>query len=81
MRGITKVEVQIDNGPWTEAELSTEASLITWRQWSFDWDATAGPHYIKARATDGAGELQTDQRADPVPDGASGWQSVMVTVD
>ena len=80
-RGITKVEVQIDNGPWTEAELSTEASLITWRQWSFDWDATAGPHYIKARATDGAGELQTDQRADPVPDGASGWQSVMVTVE
>jgi DMSO/TMAO reductase YedYZ molybdopterin-dependent catalytic subunit len=80
-RGITKVEVQIDNGPWTEAELSTEASLITWRQWSFDWDATAGPHYIKARATDGTGELQTDQRADPVPDGASGWQSVMVTVE
>ena len=80
-RGITKVEVQIDNGPWTEAELSTEASLITWRQWSFDWDATAGPHYIKARATDGAGELQTDRRADPVPDGASGWQSVMVTVE
>jgi DMSO/TMAO reductase YedYZ molybdopterin-dependent catalytic subunit len=80
-RGITKVEVQIDDGPWTEAELSTEASLITWRQWSFDWDATAGPHYIKARATDGAGELQTDQRADPVPDGASGWQSLMVTVE
>lgn len=80
-RGITKVEVQTDNGPWTEAELSTEASVITWRQWSFNWDATAGPHYIKARATDGAGELQTDQRANPVPDGASGRQSVMVTVE
>lgn len=80
-RGITKVEVQIDNGPWTEATLSTEASLITWRQWSFDWDATPGPHYIKARATDGTGEVQTDKRADPVPDGASGWQSLMVTVE
>ncbi|QCO99814.1 oxidoreductase [Arthrobacter sp. 24S4-2] len=79
-RGITKVEVQIDNGPWTEAVLSTEASLVTWRQWSFEWDATPGPHYIKARATDGTGEVQTDKRADPVPDGASGWQSVMVTV-
>jgi DMSO/TMAO reductase YedYZ molybdopterin-dependent catalytic subunit len=79
-RGITKVEVQIDNGPWTEATLSDEASLITWRQWSFDWEATPGPHYIKARATDGTGEVQTDKRADPVPDGASGWQSVMVTV-
>ncbi|MCU1436858.1 MAG: oxidoreductase [Pseudarthrobacter sp.] len=80
-RGITKVEVQIDNNPWAEAVLSAEASLITWRQWSFDWDATPGPHYIKVRATDGTGEVQTDQRADPVPDGASGWQSVMVTVE
>jgi len=80
-RGITKVEVQIDNGPWTEAVLSAEASVVTWRQWSFDWEATPGPHYIKARATDGTGEVQTDKRADPVPDGASGWQSVMVTVE
>ncbi|WP_255770666.1 molybdopterin-dependent oxidoreductase [Pseudarthrobacter sulfonivorans] len=80
-RGITKVEVQIDNNPWAEAVLSSEASLITWRQWSFDWDAAPGPHYIKVRATDGTGEVQTDQRADPVPDGASGWQSVMVTVE
>ncbi len=79
-RGITKVEVQIDNGPWTEAVLSAEASVVTWRQWSFEWDATPGPHYIKVRATDGTGEVQTDKRADPVPDGASGWQSVMVTV-
>jgi DMSO/TMAO reductase YedYZ molybdopterin-dependent catalytic subunit len=80
-RGITKVEVQIDNNPWAAAVLSTEASLITWRQWSFDWEATPGPHYIKVRATDGTGEVQTDRRADPVPDGASGWQSVMVTVE
>jgi DMSO/TMAO reductase YedYZ molybdopterin-dependent catalytic subunit len=80
-RGITKVEIQIDNNPWAEAVLSTGASLITWRQWSFDWEATPGPHYIKVRATDGAGEVQTDRRADPVPDGASGWQSVMVTVE
>ncbi|HET8878444.1 MAG TPA: molybdopterin-dependent oxidoreductase [Arthrobacter sp.] len=80
-RGITKVELQIDNGPWTEAVLSTEASLVTWRQWSFEWDAAPGAHYIKVRATDGKGEVQTDKRADPVPDGASGWQSVMVTVE
>ncbi|MDQ0118348.1 DMSO/TMAO reductase YedYZ molybdopterin-dependent catalytic subunit [Pseudarthrobacter defluvii] len=79
-RGIAKVEIQIDNGDWAEATLSTEASTVTWRQWSYEWDATPGPHYIKVRATDGTGEVQTDKRADPVPDGASGWQSVMVTV-
>ena len=80
-RGITKVEVQIDNGDWAEAALTAEASVITWRQWSYEWDATPGPHYIKVRATDGTGEVQTDRRAEPVPDGASGWQSVMVTVE
>jgi DMSO/TMAO reductase YedYZ molybdopterin-dependent catalytic subunit len=80
-RGITKVELQIDNGDWTEVDLSAEASLVTWRQWSYEWDATPGPHYLKVRATDGTGEVQTEQRADPVPDGASGWQSVMVTVE
>jgi hypothetical protein len=80
-RGITKVEVQIDGGDWAPAVLSDEASVVTWRQWSFDWDAKPGSHYIKVRATDGTGEVQTEKRADPVPDGASGWQSVMVTVE
>ncbi|MFD5276212.1 molybdopterin-dependent oxidoreductase [Pseudarthrobacter sp. NPDC058362] len=80
-RGITKVELQIDDGDWVEAVLSTEASVDTWRQWSYEWDAAPGAHYLKVRATDGTGEVQTDQRADPVPDGASGWQSVMVTVE
>jgi hypothetical protein len=80
-RGIEKVEVQIDGGDWMPAVLSDEASAVTWRQWSFDWDAKPGSHYIKVRATDGTGEVQTEKRADPVPDGASGWQSVMVTVE
>ncbi len=80
-RGISKVEIQIDGGEWAPAVLSEEASVVTWRQWSFDWDAKPGAHYIKVRATDGTGEVQTEKRADPVPDGASGWQSVMVTVE
>ena len=79
-RGITRVEVQIDGGGWADAVLSDEASVDTWRQWSFSWDAKPGPHYIKVRATDGTGTVQTGERADPVPDGTSGWQSVMVTV-
>ncbi|APX04527.1 oxidoreductase [Arthrobacter sp. QXT-31] len=80
-RGITRVEVQVDGGNWAEAALSDEASVDTWRQWSYLWDAKPGQHYIRARATDGTGEVQTEKRADPVPDGASGWQSVMVTVE
>lgn len=80
-RGITKVEIQIDDGEWQEATLSDEASTVTWRQWSFEWDATPGSHYVRARATDGTGEVQTDKKAEPVPDGASGYPSVMFTVE
>ncbi|MBF6466396.1 molybdopterin-dependent oxidoreductase [Nocardia beijingensis] len=79
-RGIRAVEVQIDNGPWQQARLSEEQSIDTWRQWVFDWDATSGPHTLRARATDGAGEIQTAERRDVIPDGATGYPSVTVQV-
>ncbi|MEU2035709.1 sulfite oxidase [Nocardia amamiensis] len=79
-RGIRAVEVQIDDGPWQQARLSDEQSIDTWRQWVFDWDATAGPHTIRARATDGTGETQTAERRDVIPDGATGYPSVTVQV-
>ncbi|MER7451575.1 molybdopterin-dependent oxidoreductase [Nocardia beijingensis] len=79
-RGISAVEVQIDNGPWQQARLSDEQSIDTWRQWVFDWDATPGPHTLRARATDGTGETQTAERRDVIPDGATGYPSVTVQV-
>jgi DMSO/TMAO reductase YedYZ molybdopterin-dependent catalytic subunit len=80
-RGIDRVEVRIDDGPWETARLADALGLDTWRQWTLPWDATPGRHTITARATDGTGELQTDQRAEPFPNGASGWQSLLVTVE
>jgi len=79
-RGISKVEVSIDGGPFTEAELAEQLDVDTWRQWRLPWDAPAGPHRLVVRATDGDGVLQTEERAEPLPDGASGWQSLFVTV-
>ncbi|WP_285184417.1 molybdopterin-dependent oxidoreductase [Rhodococcus sp. MEB041] len=79
-RGISRVEVRVDDGPWTETTLSDEYSRDTWRQWSYAWTATSGQHRIEARATDGTGEVQTDVRVDTVPDGASGYASMPVTV-
>ncbi|WP_329413112.1 molybdopterin-dependent oxidoreductase [Nocardia vinacea] len=79
-RGIRAVEVQIDDGPWQPARLSTEQSIDTWRQWVYEWNATPGPHTIRARATDGTGETQTEARAPVVPDGATGYPSTTVTV-
>jgi molybdopterin-dependent oxidoreductase-like protein protein len=79
-RGIERVEVRIDDGPWTEARLAAGVDVDTWRQWVLEWDATPGPHVLSVRATDGTGETQTEERARPAPDGASGWHTVRVQV-
>ncbi|WP_428956908.1 sulfite oxidase [Streptomyces sp. cg35] len=80
-RGIDKVEVRVDDGPWEEARLAAEDTRDTWRQWSYAWQATKGGHTLTVRATDRTGETQTEKRTPPIPDGASGWHSVVVTVD
>ncbi|WP_104168018.1 molybdopterin-dependent oxidoreductase [Arthrobacter sp. SX1312] len=79
-RGITAVEVSIDGGDWEAVTLAAEASVDTWRQWSHEVSLESGLHTVRARATDAVDGLQTDERADTVPDGASGWQSVQFTV-
>ncbi|KSU66810.1 molybdopterin-dependent oxidoreductase [Arthrobacter sp. NIO-1057] len=80
-RGISRVQVQIDDGPWEDAQLAAEASLDTWRQWRFVWkDAAPGRHTASVRAYDAQGKLQTGEKANPVPNGASGWQRLQFTV-
>jgi DMSO/TMAO reductase YedYZ molybdopterin-dependent catalytic subunit len=79
-RGISRVEVQVDDGPWQEARLSEEVGADTWRQWVHEWDATPGSHDLRVRATDGTGETQTAERQPPRPDGATGQHGIVVTV-
>ncbi|RLQ03144.1 molybdopterin-binding oxidoreductase [Micromonospora sp. BL1] len=79
-RGIRRVEVRADGGPWQEATLAPAVSADTWVQWSWRWDATPGEHTLQVRATDTAGETQTEQHAPVAPDGATGWHTVRVTV-
>ncbi|MFE6647653.1 molybdopterin-dependent oxidoreductase [Nocardioides sp. NPDC057772] len=79
-RGVSKVEVRVDDGPWQPAALAAEDSIDTWRQWSFRWEATAGEHRIQARAYDRTGTPQTGEEAPPAPDGATGYPTRTVTV-
>jgi len=82
-RGIDAVEVQVDDGPWRKAELANALNKNTWRQWRIEWDADkagGGRHEIRVRATDGTGAIQTPDRVEPIPDGASGHHQVVVLV-
>ncbi len=79
--GIEGVEVRIDGGEWIAADLAAWAGPDTWRQWSLPWEATPGRHQLEVRAIDAAGAIQTDERSEPLPDGASGHHTIVVLVD
>jgi DMSO/TMAO reductase YedYZ molybdopterin-dependent catalytic subunit len=71
--GIERVEVQIDEGPWLEADLTVPLSSNSWIQWSLEAEVQSGPHTVQVRATDGTGETQSGDPMRPKPDGAEGW--------
>ncbi|MFQ1000533.1 molybdopterin-dependent oxidoreductase [Modestobacter sp. SSW1-42] len=77
-RGIAMVEVKVDDGEWLPAELSPELDADLWRQWVLPFDFTPGSHSVTVRATSADGELQTDARATPFPNGSSGWHQIVV---
>ena len=82
-RGVERVEVRVDRGPWQEARLAPDLTIDSWRQWVYEWDTTGlapGDHTIQVRATDATGATQTEQVSRPDPDGATGWHTRTVTV-
>ncbi|WP_299922935.1 molybdopterin-dependent oxidoreductase [uncultured Nocardioides sp.] len=74
--GIDSVEVQVDGGAWTRAELGGVPSVDTWVQWSVTIDVPEGDHEVRVRATGKDGETQTSVVRSPDPDGATGWHAV-----
>ena len=79
-RGIERVEVRVDAGDWMRARLAADPSIDTWVQWVVEWDAEPGDHELAVRATDSTGETQTEDVAGVVPDGATGWHTITVSV-
>jgi DMSO/TMAO reductase YedYZ molybdopterin-dependent catalytic subunit len=74
-RGISSVEISVDNGEWMLAELKTPISPLTWVLWRLNWKATVGKHELRVRTTDGKGGAQIEKRAPLHPDGASGYDT------
>ncbi len=79
-RGIRTVEVRVDDGPWSPAELLPVPSSDTWVQWRYHWTATPGLHTLAVRATDRTGVTQPSTRVPPFPNGATGWHTLTVSV-
>lgn len=81
-RGVQKVEVSANGGlTWNQATLEPPLSQDTWVLWSWQWMPTQpGQYTLEARVTDGTGDLQTSQRQNTVPNGATGYHMVTVQV-
>ena len=77
-RGIAKVEVKVDDADYVEATLAPTGTKDLWQQWVLPFDFTPGQHQITVRATDGDGTVQTADRAEPFPSGATGLHSIRV---
>ena len=70
------MEYQFDGADWQDAELGRVPGADTWVQWAGTVDVDPGKHHVVVRATDASGYTQTSARADVVPDGATGWDSI-----
>jgi DMSO/TMAO reductase YedYZ molybdopterin-dependent catalytic subunit len=79
--GISAVQVQLDGGGWQDATVARKNVTDSWRQWTATLEVPPGPHRLACRAVDEEGQVQTAVRADPVPDGASGWHTVTFSAD
>jgi len=71
-RGISKVEVQVDGGPWEVAQLRRPLSQLTWVIWRYECPWREGDHVFAVRAYDGQGQLQITAQNPPFAKGATG---------
>ncbi len=78
-RGITGVQLQVDESPWQAVTLAETVGPDSWRQWSFQWVAESGTHRLRVRAIDETGLPQSGEVSPPAPDGATGWHTIEVT--
>ncbi len=80
LKGISMVEVRVDDGEWESAELSAPLSDTAWVQWLLKKELPAGQEFkVQVRATDGTGETQTDAKGPPAPNGATGYHTISFT--
>ncbi len=79
--GIARVDVTLDGGAtWQATTLRRPLGALTWVLWEYRWTPPVGTHTIGVRAIDLQGNVQTIVEAPTLPDGASGYDSISVTV-
>ncbi len=80
-RGIGAVEVSFDGGStWHPARLQPTVGTYAWTVWSLPWTPAPGLFSLVVRAADHSGRFQTAAASGSYPNGATGYQQVVVVV-
>ncbi len=81
-RGISKVQVSIDNGAtWNDATLKEPLSPYSWVMWASELNLPnqqVSEYRVTVRTTDKAGNIQTSEIREPFPDGSTGYHMINV---
>ena len=75
-RGISRVELRVDDGPWQVARIRAPLARTTWVVWRYDWRFQEGRHTFTVRCVDGDGRAQIAEESPVRPDGATGLHSM-----
>ncbi len=78
-RGISRVQIRVDDGDWVDAVLKNPLSDRAWTLWRYDYPFTDGIHEIEVRCEEGDGTAQIEQSAGTFPSGATGYDWARVT--
>jgi DMSO/TMAO reductase YedYZ molybdopterin-dependent catalytic subunit len=83
-RGISKVQVSIDNGAtWKEASIKEPLSLYSWVMWATELnlpEVQSKEYKLIVRTTDKAGKVQTSVVKEPFPEGSTGYHMINIQV-
>jgi DMSO/TMAO reductase YedYZ molybdopterin-dependent catalytic subunit len=81
-QGVQTVEWSVNGGhTWNPADLRPPLSPLTWVLWTATWTPGAeGVFTLMVRARDGGGHLQTADQHPSYPSGATGYDTIQVTV-
>jgi DMSO/TMAO reductase YedYZ molybdopterin-dependent catalytic subunit len=72
VRGISAVQVKVDEGTWVDAQLREPVSDKSWVIWRYDWPFEPGNHNFSVRCAEKDGTPQIEAMEGTRPSGATG---------